>query len=185
MPYSSNVFDIKVSNILKMLKPATLLDVGAGAGKYGEMIKKLLPDSISTAIEIESDYIKKFNLGKTYSRVLNMSAPELIRPEYYDLKSDVIILGDVVEHLKKSDGVDLLNFLIYRSKWIIVQFPHKYLQNAVDGYAHEAHISVWGESDFSNFEHSNLYENNGQRLVVLKGYLQSNISIEKLDLILS
>ena len=82
------------------------------------------------------------------------------------------------EHLKKSEGVDLLNFLVYRTRWIIIEFPYHYLQNSVDGYYSEAHMSVWDKSDFRLFE-SKFYKKKSQRLVIIKGYLENKISLDK------
>jgi len=80
--------------------------------------------------------------------------------------------------------MDLLNFLIYRSRWIIVQFPYRFLQNASGGYNSEAHISVWAESDFLSFERTRMYVKDTQRLIVLRGYLENAISVEKIELAL-
>lgn len=181
MPYSSSIFDESIEKILRLLKPDTFLDLGAGAGKYGELIKKNNPSIKTIAVEIEKDYIKKFKLSSVYDEVWNISATDLIKPKYYDAVFDVIMIGDVIEHLRKSDGIDLLNFLIYRCRWIILQFPHKYLQNSVDGYHSEAHISVWAENDFGSFERTKLYGKEGQRLIVLRGYLEKKVSIVKME----
>jgi len=58
MPYSSFIFDESIVNIIDLLKPDTILDIGAGAGKYGHLIKKISPTIKLTALEIEKDYIK-------------------------------------------------------------------------------------------------------------------------------
>lgn len=185
MPYSSFVFDKSIEGVIKLMKPKGFLDIGAGAGKYGELVKKIDPSIETIAVEIEKDYIKKFDLTSIYDRVWNISATDLISPKYYDLSFDVIMVGDIIEHLKKSDGIDLLNFLIYRCRWIIVEFPYHYLQNSVDGYQAEAHISVWTKDDFGCFEGTRLYEKNTQRLVVLRGYLENDVSVVEIESLLS
>jgi len=181
MPYSSFIFDKSIEEIMRLLKPETILDLGAGAGKYGELIKNINPSVQSIAVEIEKDYIKKFNLLSIYDEVWNISVTDLIKPKYYDSTFDVIMIGDIIEHLKKSDGIDLLNFLIYRCRWIILEFPHHYLQNSVDGYQSEAHISVWTETDFSSFERTKLYIKDTQRLIVLRGYLENKVSAIEME----
>ena len=181
MPHSSFIFDKSIEEIMRLLKPETILDLGAGAGKYGKLIKNINPSVQSIAVEIEKDYIKKFNLLSIYDEVWNISVTDLIKPKYYDSTFDVIMIGDIIEHLKKSDGIDLLNFLIYRCRWIILEFPYRYLQNFVDGYHSEAHISVWTKDNFVSFERSQLYEKNTQRLVVLRGYLENKISVADIE----
>jgi len=181
MPYSSFVFDPVISRFLEKIQPKTFLDIGAGAGKYGELIKKLDSNVLSTAVELEDDYIKKFNLNSIYDEVWNMSATDLIAPKYYEKTFDVVMVGDVIEHLKKSDGVDLLNFLVYRSRWIILQFPHQYLQNAVDGYEAEAHIAVWADDDLAVFEKTKMWSKDTQRLVMIRGYLENGVSVKAVE----
>jgi len=181
MPYSSFIFDKSIEDILRLLKPTTILDIGAGAGKYGGLAKKINPSVKSIAIEIEEDYIKKFNLSSIYNEVWNISAIDLINPKYYDSTFEVVMIGDIIEHLKKSDGIDLINFLVYRCRWIIIEFPHHYIQNSVDGYQSEAHISAWSESDFGSFEKTALYAKDTQRLVVIRGYLEDKISIKEVE----
>ncbi len=87
---------------------------------------------------------------KMKQKITRKSKPiiNLIRPKYFDSRFDIVMAGNIFEHLRKSESIDLLNFLIYRSRWIIVEFPHRYLQNAVDGYGSEAHISVWADNVF-------------------------------------
>lgn len=185
MPYSSPIFDKSMEDILRLLKPETLLDLGAGAGKYGRLAKKIDSSIKSTAIEIEKDYVEKFNLSSIYDEVWNVSVMDLISPQYYDSTFDVVIIGDIIEHLKKTDGIDLINFLIYRCSWIIIEFPYRYVQNSVDGYQSEAHISAWAESDFGAFERTSLYTKNSQCLVVLRGYLENKFFVKEVESLIS
>lgn len=184
MPYSSFVFDQDIENILRHVVPQKVLDLGAGAGKYGLMIKNIDPAIETIAIESEEDYIYEFNLASIYHTVLHMSVIDLIRPDYYDAHFDVVIVGDILEHLRKSDGINLINFLIYHCRWLIVEFPHRYLQSSVDGHDSEAHISIWAESDFVGFEGTKMYSRDTQRLIFLKGYLENEISISAIESII-
>lgn len=184
MPYSSFIFDNSIAEIIKLVHPKTFLDLGAGAGKYGSIVKEIDSSIETIAVEIEKDYLEKFNLRSIYKQIWNIPIAGLVRPEYFDSSFDIVMAGDILEHLKKSEGIDLLNFLIYRCRWIIVEFPHRYLQNAVDGYASEAHISVWDESDFLSFERTQMYTKDTQRLIILRGYLENAIPVEKIELVL-
>lgn len=184
MPYSSFIFDDTIAELIKLIRPSIFLDLGAGAGKYGSMVKNANPEIQAIAVEIEENYISKFNLSAIYDKVWNISIADIIQREYFDKRFDVVMIGDTLEHLKKSVGIDLLNFLIYRCRWIIIEFPHRYVQNAVGDYASEAHISVWAESDFSTFECTPLYAKDTQRLIVLRGYLENEITLKDVDFIL-
>ena len=39
MPYSSETFENLIDGALSLIKPKEFLDIGAGAGKYGELGK--------------------------------------------------------------------------------------------------------------------------------------------------
>ncbi len=184
MPYSSPIFDDKVKEVLNFLQLGNLLDIGAGAGKYGELVKNLNIGIKTVALEMEKDYIEKFKLKNIYDEVWNISANELMKPNYYENNFDIILMGDVIEHMKKSEGIDLINFLIYRSKWIIIKFPHKYLQNSVEGYNSEAHLSVWSEKDFESFERTKIYKERDIHMIILKGYLKDKNSLADVAVIM-
>lgn len=173
MPYSDSRLDPMVKSIIKKLKPQKILDVGPGHGKYARLIRSVLgSDASIEAVEIDAEYIKTFKLKEHYDKVYNCSIQEFTN-SHLDVAYDLVIFGDVIEHLRKSEGVDVLNFFVYRAKHIMIQWPHGYMQNAWEGHEHEAHVAVWGKSDFSNFEYK-WYQKDFMRLVVLKGYVSSD-----------
>ncbi len=144
MPHSCDAFDATVRSILEQLRPPVLLDIGCGAGKYGQMAKGLA----GKVIGVESDfaYVIQFNLHDIYDDLNVMDANGLIahpRSRY-----DLVIMGDVIEHMRKSAAIDLLNFLIYRSGYIVILTPEGFQQDDWYGHAGEAHISTWSVRDF-------------------------------------
>jgi len=169
MPYSDQRLDKRVISIVKSVKPKTVLDVGPGAGKYSKLIKGVDPSISIEAVEIDRQYVKDFKLRELYDKIHITSIQQFIETQH-DNSYDLIIFGDVIEHLKKSEGVDVLNFFVYRSKHIIVQWPHGYVQNTWEGHVHENHIAVWGKSDFANFDFK-WYQKDFMRLAFIKGYL--------------
>lgn len=145
------------------------LDVGAGTGKYGKAIRKLAGGHVwLEAVELESDYISKYKLNDIYNNIFVMDIVDFMK-EYVDLTYDVVIMADILEHLRKSVGMDALNFFVYRSKYIIITYPVKFVHFSYEGYKSEAHISVWGEEDFSLFESTHISESY-MRLVIIRGY---------------
>lgn len=151
MPVSHWRPDATTKKLLSKISIDSFLDVGAGAGKYGKMVANMHPSAERTCIEIDSSYIEKYSLTSLYHKVLNIPAIDLLAN--VDSSYDLVIIGDCIEHMRKSEGIDLLNFLIYRSKYILVIYPVDYLQNSVDGHQSEAHISLWSESDFAAFSY--------------------------------
>ncbi len=175
MPYSSNVFDSAVRALIKEWRYKRYLDIGCGAGKYARMIRSMLPDSYIEGIEIDKEYVTKFALDEVYDAVRCMPAEALIdgpQGEQYDL----VVLGDVIEHMRKSDGINILHFLAYRCKRMIVVYPTKYVQYDSGGKKGESHRSVWSVQDFEQFscDHSTCGYMN---LASVRGYLDDSDAV--------
>src|SRR5437870_5018807 len=89
---------------------------------------------------------------------------------HLDRTFDAVMIGDCIEHMRKSVGVDLLNFLVYRSKIIIVKFPLQMIQTSWQDHKSEAHISIWSEHDFRGMDYL-FSERNFICLALVRGYL--------------
>jgi hypothetical protein len=170
MPFSHNRFDEYMKSLIFQTGYDTWLDVGAGAGKFGKMVKQILPNAYILGIEINRDYVDKYKLREKYDGIMCFEAVQYLMNHPSD-GWDGIILGDFLEHLPKSQGVDLVNFLVYRCKLMIIIYPIERIQNGYQGYGHEAHISIWGKSDWNNFEHQ-IVEDPASHLVVIDGYIE-------------
>jgi hypothetical protein len=92
-----------------------------------------------------------------------------------------VIIGDCIEHMRKSAGLDLLNFLIYRTGYTVLLVPENYVQDDWEGHAAEAHISTWTIHDFAGWD---VLHKQGQQggwltmhLFLIKGYQPSRMRI--------
>jgi hypothetical protein len=169
MPYSSDVFDNTIQELLFKWRFETYLDIGPGAGKFGRMVKSIVPHCHITAVEIESEYVESFHLREVYDAIILSDALVLLNGDQ-NRTYDVVILGDVIEHLLKADGQNLIHFLAYRCKRMLVVYPTKYVQYAVGSKPSESHRSSWLPSDFEYFRHEVLAEAN-MTLVIVHGFL--------------
>lgn len=137
--YSWTTFDDLALYLLRQINPSRILDIGAGEGKYGRLIRSGgHHDWHLTAVEYEpqrADELKAMG----YDEVLSVSAMALLdRPaDIYE----VVILGDVIEHFRKSEGQDLLEFLNYRSAYIFIVTPESMPMSTANFY--EGHNSLW------------------------------------------
>jgi trans-aconitate methyltransferase len=170
MPFSSSEFDDLSAALIGSIPVARALDVGAGAGKYGRLVRSRHPGAFLTGVEIEPDYVERFGLAAVYDEILCAPALDLC-DGWIESAWDLVTIGDCLEHMRKSHGVDLLNFLVYRTRYLLAVYPDKYLQNSWEGYKTEAHISVWAPSDFQCFDHR-LFRRGEMTAVVIEGYLQ-------------
>ena len=171
MPGSFPVFDAVVQHLVGRLQPERALDVGAGAGKYGRLLAEQAPGCHRTAIEVEPGYAERFDLPTLYHALHQQDATQWWRSSQESF--DLVLLGDCLEHMPKSQGLDLLNALVYRSAWLVLVMPEFVVQGAVDGVASETHLSVWSERDL-HWHDLWAWDNcRATTLVVLRGYRAS------------
>jgi SAM-dependent methyltransferase len=169
MPYSYDTFNQQIEDHLKTVDFTTVLDVGCGAGKYAELIRRVKPTAAIYGIEVNADYLSRFSLNEKYIKVFNLDVVQFM-DTHRDLMWDIVICGDVIEHLKKSDGIDLLNFLVYRCKEIILVWPVRFVQRSWEGHASESHMSIWEAHDFQGFDFR-IARQEDMRMAIIKGYL--------------
>lgn len=127
-------------------RPNTVLDVGPGEGTYAKRWRKVHQGVWWTAVEIFEPYIKRFNLlrkGKTtkskYDEIHVMDIREA--PDHL-FHRDLVIFGDVLEHMPKEDAEAVLARAVKVGAYnIVVSVPTvEAPQGEVDGNPHEAHV---------------------------------------------
>jgi 2-polyprenyl-3-methyl-5-hydroxy-6-metoxy-1,4-benzoquinol methylase len=94
---------------------STILDIGCGHGFYYKLLNHHFKKF--DAVEIWEPYILEYDLNNMYDNVSNVNILDF-EFEYYD----IIIMGDILEHLSREDGVKLLNLIqdVYAEKEITV-----------------------------------------------------------------
>jgi hypothetical protein len=142
MPVSVNVFDNVMKEMVTLCQPEVVLDIGPGAGKYGRMscdIENETRRSIrKLCIEIDKEkIIKRFNLNSIYNEIVNEDAATVVK-RYPSFTGDLAIAGDVIEHMTKSEGVDLIEYLQYRFKYVFLVIPVDWISYAFEDYNHVA-----------------------------------------------
>lgn len=116
----------------KYTEKARVLDVGAGSGTYYNLLGDYF--KIIDAVEIYKPNIEKFKLKDKYSLVFN----ENIVDFEYDFY-DIIIFGDVIEHLSEEEADKVLKYAKDRCREMIVAVPYCYKQGEVEGNIYEIH----------------------------------------------
>lgn len=167
MPSSWPTFDAEIELYFREARPETALDIGAGEGKYAKLIRRASEETRLTGIEIDEEYVERFKLRELYDELIVGDAMEL--PGRPQAQFDAVVIGDCIEHMRKSAGADLLHFLVYRSKVIFVKFPVQLVQHDHGGHAGEAHLSVWSQDDFRCFDHIYV-KRELMHLAVVRGY---------------
>ena len=137
MPESYGYFKNEVKNYLKEHIPLNnkILDVGPGVGTYSNLIREF--GYKMDCIEIWEPYVHEFNLKEKYDNVFIGNIIDFDISEY-----DFIILGDVLEHLTKEDGVKLIEKIHVLGKRCLVAIPYTMEQGEYYGNIYESHLQT-------------------------------------------
>lgn len=110
---------------------STVLDVGCGQGMYAQLQRKFF---IMDGIDIYPKHNNEF----TQYLYRNVYTRDIITFEYnwYDL----IIMGDVLEHLSIEDGQRVINYAKEHSSFILVVIPYCLEQVFTEGNTYETHL---------------------------------------------
>lgn len=117
-------------------KDAKILDVGFGSGVYGKLLRAFYYQNID-GIDIYDKNIEEMGLDKIYDNIFVEDILDFDF-DYYDL----IIMGDVLEHLELESAKKLLLRFIEDSKCgsMIISIPYEYEQDELYGNTHEKHL---------------------------------------------
>lgn len=108
---------------------ASILDVGACDGKW----KKLLPE-YENFDAVEAWWNNIANLC-AYRKAFHADIREF-EYDWYDL----IIFGDIVEHMTAAEAKKMLDYAAPRCKDMIIAVPFLYKQGAIHGNPYEVHV---------------------------------------------
>jgi hypothetical protein len=137
MPSSTPFFKKEtISYIVKNFpKDAKILDVGAGIGTYSDLLKPRGYENID-CVEVFEFYINQYNLRDKYKNVF----VEDITKSTLDLNEyDLVIFGDIIEHLSEEDALKVLNKIGNKTS-VIVAVPFNAEQGEHFGNIHETHL---------------------------------------------
>jgi len=166
MPSSRPNIIPTVLHLIRQLRPQSILDVGVGFGKWGHLFREytdiLEAEQDPARYErrhwrVRIDGIEGFAAYVTemhrylYNAIHIGDMCEVLPrlPQY-----DVVFLGDVIEHIEKTRGEQLLRDAdAHAQKAVIVSTP-KYETEQADLCANELerHRSLWSARDFRRFK---------------------------------
>jgi cyclopropane fatty-acyl-phospholipid synthase-like methyltransferase len=135
-----------------------IIDIGAGKGTYCRLFKKrkLFTNSEWIGVEAWQPYIDRYDLIQVYNRVINIDFRIL---NFSDIGNvDLVILGDVLEHVTKDEAIEFVNTISRYSRYAVISIPIiHYPQDEIEGNPFEIHIKDdWSHNEvmesFSNIE---------------------------------
>lgn len=142
MPYSDAEGKDAALAWYEQIRPHTVIDIGAGSGTYAQAVRANSPwKGRWTAVEGWEPYVARFGLHGQYDSVVVADARRLVAPFY---RADLVIAGDVLEHMPCADAVRLLDRVRAHAGHVIVSVPVLHLdQGAVYGNRYEEHVDHW------------------------------------------
>lgn len=178
-----------VLHVVEQCAPRRVLDVGVGFGKWGFLCREILEvyhrrlhrsewTTVIDGIEIHEPYrnpawdlaYDQIHIGDV-TKVL----PEL--PNY-----DLIICCDVIEHLTKAAGFELIGHMLNHGRHVLLTSPCGFHPQGGGDWnnEYESHHSGWTSDDFDRYPH--LYKQVGFTfLAVLASKTGDLSSIELID----
>jgi hypothetical protein len=139
---SEPYFDEEIIDYLKTnYEPtARILDIGAGDGKWGLSLGHYFKHI--DAVEAHENYVAIFNLEEIYANVFEFDIMDFEIENY-----DVLIMGDVFEHLSKSDCNKFLDKVKNKVNEIIIVVPYEHTNNVEYSDIYDTvrnEINPWG-----------------------------------------
>ena len=167
MPSSNPETIPSVIGLLWELAPKSVLDIGAGYGKYGVLFREYLELRLRQGhesgaetnptrgnrlvcidvVEGFADYVGDLH-RLVYDNVYIENILDFVKSKECDY--DVIFMGDVLEHVEKHLALNLLSTLVLRAKMgvLIITPAHFESQQPLYGNKLETHRSEWNSRDF-------------------------------------
>ncbi|CAM3901526.1 methyltransferase domain-containing protein [Cohnella lubricantis] len=146
--------------LIRLVKPAKVLDVGVGYGRWGMLCREFLDvwggkffrsqwttqiDGIevfpANVDQYHQYFYNQIYVGNAYTVIDTLG------------RYDLIILGDVLEHFEKTQALHFLDKCLYRSSHVLLIIPigTNWPQGAVYGNEHERHLSAWSMEELRRF----------------------------------
>jgi 2-polyprenyl-3-methyl-5-hydroxy-6-metoxy-1,4-benzoquinol methylase len=138
----------------------SILDVGMGFGKWGFLIRdtfEVMAGQNFKKADWKIDITGVETFDKCITPIQKQVYNKIIKRDIFDsidelVKYDLIIMGDVIEHIEKPKAYKLLNELFKHTENILVSTPLGFMpQGAWAGNENERHVSGWELSDFKDY----------------------------------
>lgn len=134
------------SRIAALGGPLTVLDVGPGVGTYAKLLSGIDGlDVHTTGLEVWEPYLTTYRLADYYDELIVGDVRTTDLPEV-----DVVILGDVVEHMTRAEAADVWarsRAAARRAVYLSLPIVH-YPQHDIEGNPYEVHV----EEDWTHDE---------------------------------
>ncbi|MHA3701824.1 class I SAM-dependent methyltransferase [Jatrophihabitans sp. YIM 134969] len=126
----------RVDELAQQYGPLEVVDVGPGVGTYAKLLAGPGVAHI-TGIEVFEPYVETYRLHEYYDRIVLGDIRTTPVPA-----CDVVVLGDVVEHMSEAEAVDVWAAATRAARhavYLSIPVVH-YPQGEIEGNPHEVHV---------------------------------------------
>lgn len=122
----------------------SVLDIGCGPSSPIQNFKNI---KYSVGVEIYKPYLEESKKRKIHNKYINSRIQDLM---IKDKSFDAVIMIEVLEHMSKKDGLDLLNKAQrWAKKKIIISTPNGFFpMGKVDDNKYQEHVAGWTVKEF-------------------------------------
>jgi hypothetical protein len=145
MPGSAEEGRKLMGDWIKMQAPRSVLDIGAGSGTYGKLMRQIVPDAYLIGVEAWEPYVARFRLDQVYDQLIVADIVKLAneqRGPWGIPRADVVILGDVLEHMTEDHARDVwaaARSIARKAVYLSIPIIH-YPQGHEEGNPYEEHV---------------------------------------------
>jgi hypothetical protein len=174
--------------LVRKLNPASILDAGAGFGRWGILFREFLEiwdggkydgkwERTIDAVEIYEPYLNEYH-RHFYNNIFIENALDFLKKT--DKRYDLINLGDIVEHFSKNEGFELIELSLKKGKYVLITIPigRHWGQTSVNDNPYEEHKSIWYNNDFTKYRYCKIKSFEDQTLRNYSVVLLSNNRIK-------
>jgi hypothetical protein len=137
------------------LRPASVMDVGCGYGKWGFLVREALDFVGGRHTQHDrSVRIDGIDAYPVESPLLDWVYDSVTTGEVMDEEIsgyDLVVMGDVIEHIPKRQGREIVDELLARNRCVLVNTPREFFQQEILDNPYETHRSFWTAKDFARW----------------------------------
>src|SRR4030095_16695521 len=163
-----------IVDLVQIITPKSILDIGCGYGKYGYLSREYLMGdlwdksrTLINAVEGYGDYITDIQKC-IYNEIFICDAMDF--PKYLSRDYDLVCIIDAFEHLSVEDGKKFISEILKKSKYLLISIP-RYVSSQTgltdDPNKFEQHRSFWTRNMFKAVGNCMIIPNNARKTIAL------------------